>query len=191
MQAWRQLTNLICWVPVTCCRTFSSSFSMRPAQWIILESKIRHFQSASLDIITWTCHHTSICLCLWQKKRVSPHLSLSLLANCHTLPLSGSLSASLLSLLMSGLVISTFSPHHILYISGWPWQDWQWTCLSWLGWDHQLCNKTAQVWQKCTLSRSWSPLDRAKFGIKRSNGWSSSLNISQQTTNDLMDQDFH
>lgn len=39
MWVWRQLTDLICWVPVTCCRTFSSSFSMRPAQWIILENK--------------------------------------------------------------------------------------------------------------------------------------------------------
>lgn len=60
-----------------------------------------------------------------------------------------------------------------------------------LGRDQRLRNKTAQVWQKCTLSRSWSPLDGAKFGIKRSNSSSSPLYISQQATNDLMDQDFH
>lgn len=89
-------------------------------------------------------------------------------------PFYGSLSGHIpvLPLLMSGLGMSSFPPLHILHISGGPLQDWQWTCLSWLGWDQRLCNKTAQVWQKCTLSRSWSPLDGAKFGIKRSNGLS-------------------
>lgn len=74
MQDWRQLTDLICCVPVTCCRTFSNSFSMRPAQWIILENKIRHAQSAlspehvirgafvSLSVRVTEC----ICKRLWQ-----------------------------------------------------------------------------------------------------------------------------
>lgn len=194
MQAWRQLTDLICWVPVTCCRTFSSSFSMRPAQWIILENKIRHFQSASLDIITCACHHHSFLLSLDVSvfcNTVSERVSANLWVSRFLFPgpyLDISLSYLLL---ISGLVTSSFPHHHILHISGRPWQDWRRTCLSWLGLDQRLCNKTAQVWQKCTLSRSWSPLDGAKFGIKRSNGSSSSLYISQQATNDLMDQDFH
>ena len=95
------------------------------------------------------------------------------------------------SLLMSGLVIANLSSYHTLHISRRLWQDWRGTCPPRLGWDQRLCYKTAPVWQKCTLSRSWSPVDGANFGIKRSNGWSSSLWISQQATNDLMDQDSH
>ena len=34
-----RLTDLICCMPVTCWRTFSSSFSMRPAQCIILKER--------------------------------------------------------------------------------------------------------------------------------------------------------
>lgn len=143
LRAWRQLTDLICCVPVTCCRTFSSSFSMRPAQWIILENKIRHFQSESLNVITWRCHDTSIrvsviaceCVCKTGTERVSLHLCASLfrLSSCQTLPLFQIPiwkypCPTSPNVWMSGLVISTFSPHHILHISGRPWQEWQRTC---------------------------------------------------------------
>lgn len=56
-------------------------------------------------------------------------------------------------------VIGTFPPTPItscIYLVGPSRTGSEQTCLSWLAWDRRLCNKTTQVWQKCTLSRSWS-----------------------------------
>lgn len=119
-------------------------------------------------------------------------VALFLLENCHTLPLLGCLSGSITILSPVNVWVGhqhLLSPSHLACMCSV--QDRQRTCLSTLGWDQRFYNKTAQVWQKCSLSRSWSPLDGAKFGIKRSNDWSSSLYISQQATNDLMDEDFY
>lgn len=164
MREWRQLTDLICWVPVTCCRTFSSSFSMRPAQWIILENKIRqcsicisrHYHlNMSSGCISFSI---TVCdgVCFWETvtEWVSSSLAGVKLPDSISGPLSGSIPV--LPLLMSP------HPHHILHISGRPWQDRQRTCSSCLGWDPPLCYKTAQVWQKCNRSRSWSPVRRSQ-----------------------------
>lgn len=170
MQEWRQLTDFICSVPVTCWSTFSSSFSMRWAQWIILEAE--HLER---NIVT------SGCFCL-----ISLLQPVFFLLFCCCF-LKGSILAAI------------FSVAHCLKCSLAPPSP----ITSWifsLGSANSSCahlgpteissNKTAQVWQKCTLSWSWSLLDRAKSGIKRSNGWGSSLDIYQQATNDLMDWDF-
>lgn len=141
MFVWRQLTDLICWAPVTCCRTFSSSFSMRAAQWFILqEEEKRKEDTFSVCVPQHYLNKSShkawiLCHCIWVNEWVSvsvrlgqwvcPHLCIAcvLLASCQhsSLPISGFLSERILvlSLLMSKLLISTSFARHILHISIW------------------------------------------------------------------------
>lgn len=107
-------------------------------------------------------------------------------------PLSGSIPV--LPLLMSGLVISTFTPlpptiRPCIYLVDPSRTASERARLVWAG-IRRSAIKLFRSDRNAPEAGADLLLDGAKFGIKRSN-LDSSLYISQQATNDLMDQDFH
>lgn len=191
MFAWRQLTDLICWAPVTCWRTFSSSFSMRPAQWIILQKINKTHVPQHLHLNRFSHSSLSLHMNKWLSTSVCPQCVL--LESCHNL-----CQCFRIPIWTNPFPNVQLSHQHFLcssnpaciYLVGPGRTGGDWACLA-SALDLQLHNKIAGVWQKCTLGRSWSPLDGAKLGIKRSNAWSSLLYISHRATNDLMDPDLN